>query len=101
MTMVKQRLAQDVILRPVVSEKSYARMGEKTYQFEVADDANKATIKLAIEKIFKVRVQKVTTINVKGKAKRLGVHRGRTAGWKKATVTLHPDDTITIFEGMS
>ncbi len=92
---------QDIILRPVVSEKSYSRMGEKVYQFEVARGANKDAIKAAVEKIFKVRVRKVTTINVHRKAKRLGVHRGFTTAWKKAIVALNPEDSITIFEGMS
>ncbi|MFZ2958955.1 MAG: 50S ribosomal protein L23 [Candidatus Ozemobacteraceae bacterium] len=92
---------QDVILRPIVSEKSYDRMGEKIYQFRVATNANKHQIKDAVEALFKVQVTKVATINVRAKAKRKGVHRGFTSAWKKAIVTLSPSDSISFFEGIS
>ncbi|NLI79322.1 MAG: 50S ribosomal protein L23 [Candidatus Riflebacteria bacterium] len=92
---------QDVILQPIVSEKSYDRMGEKIYQFKVAKTANKHQIKDAVELLFKVRVTNVRTLNVRPKAKRRGVHRGFTAGWKKAIVTLNQEDSITFFEGIA
>ena len=92
---------QDIVLRPIVSEKSYDRMSEKIYQFEVAKDANKNQIRQAVEVLFKVRVQKVTTINVHPKAKRRGIHSGFTSAWKKAIVTLNPADSITFFEGIA
>lgn len=92
---------QDVIIRPIVSEKSYGRMGEKIYQFRVARDANKDQIKAAIEVLFKVRVEKVNTVNVHPKAKRRGVHRGFTSAWKKAIVRLNPADSIAFFEGIA
>lgn len=92
---------QDIVLRPIVSEKSYGRMGEKIYYFEVASEANKNQIKQAVEILFKVRVNKVATINVRPKAKRRGVHRGFTSGWKKAIITLNPADSISFFEGIA
>lgn len=92
---------QDVVLQPIVSEKSYDRMGEKIYQFKVAKSANKHEIKNAVEALFKVRVIDVRTLNVRPKAKRRGVHRGFTAGWKKAIVTLNPADSIAFFEGIA
>ncbi|MBF0500101.1 MAG: 50S ribosomal protein L23 [Candidatus Riflebacteria bacterium] len=92
---------QDVILRPIVSEKSYDRMGEKIYQFRVATDANKHQIKDAVEALFKVHVIKVATINVRPKPKKRGVHRGFSSAYKKAIVTLNQNDSISFFEGMS
>jgi large subunit ribosomal protein L23 len=90
---------QDIVLRPIVSEKSYDGMKDKIYQFKVARDANKDQVKDAVEKLFKVRVLKVNTINVHGREKRRGVHRGMTAAWKKAVVRIHPEDSIAFFEG--
>ena len=91
----------DIIMKPIVSEKSMAAMQEKTYVFKVAKDANKIEIKNAVEEIFKVSVEKVTTVNVGGKEKRMGVHVGKTADWKKAYVKLTADSkTIEFFDGM-
>jgi len=92
----------DVILRPVVSESSMMMSAEKKYTFEVDPRSNKTEIKLAIEKIFEgVKVEKVNTLNVKGKPKRQGKHEGYRANWKKAVVTLRSDSKeITLFEGM-
>ena len=92
---------QDIILKPIVSEKSYDGMKNKVYQFKVAKDANKDQIKKAIEILFKVRVEKVNTINSLGREKRRGVFRGMTPSTKKAIVTLHKDDSIAFFEGIA
>ena len=74
---------------------------EKKYVFQVATDANKIEIKKAIEEIFGVKVEKVNTIRMDGKEKRMGVHIGRRANWKKAMVKLTADSkTIEFFEGM-
>ncbi len=92
---------QDVILQPIVSEKSYDRMGEKIYQFRVAKSANKHQIKDAVEALFKVRVEQVNTVNVHPKAKRRGATTGFTSSWKKAVVKLNPADSIAFFEGIA
>ena len=96
------RTAYDVIIKPVITEKSMMGVAEKKYVFEVAKDANKIEIKKAVEEIFGVKVAKVNTINVPGKAKRMGAARpGRTKNWKKAIVQLTEDSkTIEMFEGM-
>ena len=92
----------DVILRPVVTEKSMTLMGEKKYTFDVHPDATKAQIKEAVEKMFEgVKVAKVNTMNSDGKLKRRGMKYGRTAETKKAIVTLTEDSKeIEIFEGL-
>ena len=92
----------DVILKPVVTEKSMAGMGDKKYTFLVHKDANKTMIKEAVEKMFDgVKVKSVNTINVLGKNKRRGAVTGRTAATKKAVVTLTEDSKeIEIFEGL-
>ncbi len=91
--------AHDIIKRPIITEQSMDQVADKKYTFEVAKDANKIQIKKAVEEIFKVKVQKVTTINYDGKVKRMGVHIGRRADWKKAVVKLTADSkTIDIFE---
>ena len=94
--------AYDVILRPVITEQSMESVADKKYVFQVAIDANKTEIKAAVEEIFGVKVAKVNTINVNGKAKRLGAGRpGKTKSWKKAYVQLTEDSkTIELFEGM-
>lgn len=92
---------QDIIIQPIVSEKSYERMSEGVYQFRVADDANKHSIKQAIETIFKVTVNKVNTTRVVSKPKRRGVFQGYTSSWKKAVVTLKEGDKIDFFEGIA
>jgi len=90
-----------VILRPVISEKSYNLIEtEGQYTFQVDKRANKNQIKQAIEKAFDVQVSKVNTVNVKSKPKRQGLTRGRTASWKKAVVRLQPGDRIDLFEGV-
>ncbi len=95
------RTPQDVVIQPIVSEKSYDRMGEGIYQFKVAKDANKHEIKHAVEQLFKVTVNKVNTLNVVRKPKRRGVFRGFTSTWKKAIVTLKEGDSISFFEGIA
>ena len=91
----------DIIKRPVITEQSMEKVDKKVYVFEVAKDANKIEICKAIEEIFGVEVAKVNTINVLGKEKRMGVHTGYRADWKKAIVRLKDSSkTIEIFEGM-
>ena len=94
--------ARDVILAPVITEKSVQALGEKKYTFRVADGANKIEIAKAAEEIFGVKVASVNTLNVPAKAKRMGAGRpGTTRAWKKAYVTLTADSkTIEFFEGM-
>ena len=92
----------DVILKPVVTEKSMAAMGEKKYTFLVHTDANKTMIKEAVEKMFEgAKVKTVNTMNLDGKTKRRGMTFGKTAKTKKAVVTLTEDSKdIEIFEGL-
>ena len=91
------RTAYDVIIKPVITEKSMMGVAEK----KVAKDANKIEIKKAVEEIFSVKVDSVNTMNVSGKVKRMGVHVGKTASWKKAVVQLSADSkALEIFEGM-
>jgi large subunit ribosomal protein L23 len=89
---------RDVILSPVVSEKSYALLDANTYTFIVRKDANKTEIKEAIQAIFEVRVTNVNTLHRKGKRKRTRQVVGVRKSTKRALVTLHPDDKIEIFE---
>ncbi len=91
--------ARSVIIRPVISEKSYALLAANKYTFRVHDGAHKTQIRQAVEEIFGVRVLDVRTSNVKAKPKRRGWTTGKTRTWKKAVVELHPDDTIELFEG--
>lgn len=91
---------RDIIIKPVVTEKSMNLQAENKYTFYVDTKANKTEIKNAIEKIFEVDVLKVNTINVKGKMKRVGRFTGRTAAKKKAIVYLKPGQTIKLFESM-
>ena len=79
-------VAEDIILAPVVTEKSTMDMQDGKYTFKVAKKATKVEIKNAVEKLFEVKVLKVNTMIVKGKEKRVGVHQGRTSDWKKAIV---------------
>ena len=95
------KLAQDIILRPIITENSMDGIADKKYTFEVAKDANKVEIKAAVEKLFDVKVAKVNTINVDGKLRRYGRFEGFTASKKKAIVTLTEDSkTIEFFDGM-
>ena len=91
--------ARAVILRPVVSEKSYALLAANKYTFRVADRSNKTQVRQAVEEIFGVRVEGVRTAWVKPKPKRRGLSTGTRRRWKKAVVTLHEEDTIELFEG--
>ena len=91
--------ARTAIIRPVVSEKSYALMAANKYTFRVHPDAHKTEVRQAVEEIFSVRVLDVRTMTVRAKPKRRGYTAGRTRGWKKAIVELHPEDTIELFEG--
>ena len=92
--------ARDVILRPVVSEKSYGLLDDGAYTFIVHPDANKIEIRHAVESIFNVRVRKVTTLNRKGKRKRnrRAFTYGKRADTKRAVVTLAGGDRIDLFE---
>ena len=95
------KTAHDVIILPIITEASMSRLADKKYTFEVASDANKIEIKKAVEEIFKVDVDKVNTISVKSKNKRVGYHLGKTSEWKKAIVTLKPESkTIEFFDSM-
>lgn len=92
----------DIILRPVLSEKTYDGISDKRYAFEVAVSANKTEVKNAIETIFGVKVAKVNTLNQQGKIKRMGRFEGRRPAVKKAYVILTPDSkAIDFFEGMA
>ena len=89
-----------VIIRPVVSEKSYVLAANDKYTFRVHPDAHKTQIRQAVEQLFDVKVRDVRTVSVKSKPKRRGIYAGRTRTWKKAIVQLAPGDTIPIFQGL-
>ena len=93
----------DIIVRPLITEKSMDSVGEKRYSFEVKKDATKAEIAAAVEAMFKkTKVVKVNIINMKKKPKRYGVHYGYTSEWKKAIVTLSADSApIAFFDSMN
>ena len=96
------KTAYDLIIRPVLTEKSYASIADKKYVFEVAVNANKTEIKAAIEEIFGVKVESVNTMRIEGKMTRQGRTQGRTPEIKKAYVTLKKDSkAIEFFEGMA
>jgi large subunit ribosomal protein L23 len=90
---------RQVIIEPVVSEKSYALMAEGKYTFRVDHRAHKTQVRHAVEEIFGVDVVAVRTIKMRSKPKRRGLHMGRTRTWKKAIVQLAPGDRIELFEG--
>ena len=92
----------DIIIRPIITERSMEATADKKYVFEVAPTAGKIEIKNAVEQIFGVKVAKVNTLNMQGKAKRMGYRpAGRRPSWKKAMVTLTADSkSIEFFEGM-
>ncbi|NEU32465.1 50S ribosomal protein L23 [bacterium LRH843] len=93
--------ARDIIKRPVITERSTDLMSDKRYTFEVDVRSNKTQIKDAIEEIFEVKVEKVNTMNYKGKSKRFGRYTGLTPRRKKAIVTLTPDSKeLEFFEGV-
>ena len=92
----------DIIIKPILSEKSYADIANKKYTFKVTKSANKVEIKKAIEDIFGVKVKSVNTANIDGKLKRQGKTQGYTSDYKKAYVTLTEDSkTIEFFDSLS
>ena len=96
------KLAQDIIIKPIITEKSMDLTADKKYVFKVAKDATKPEIAAAVEELFKVDVKSVNTINMKKKPKRMGVNFGYTSEWKKAIVTLKADSKpIEFFEGLN
>ena len=96
------KFAQDIILKPIITEKSTEGISSKRYTFKVATDATKPEIAKAVEELFGVKVASVNTINMKKKPKRLGYHAGYTAEWKKAIVTLTASSKeIEFFNGMN
>ena len=95
------KTAQDIIIAPVITEKSMAGIAAKKYTFKVAKDANKIEIAQAVSELFKVDVAKVNTMSIRGKARRMGRFNGYTASWKKAIVTLKADSKpIEFFDGL-
>ena len=90
--------ARDILIRPIVTEKSTALMEQGKYTFRVPLAATKVQIRQAVEQIFKVKVQAVNTMRYEVKVKRLGRTQGRRSDWKKAVVTLKPGETIELFE---
>ena len=90
--------ARDILIRPIVTEKSTALMEQGKYTFRVPLAATKIQIRQAVEQIFKVKVQAVNTMRYEGKMKRLGRTQGRRSDWKKAIVTRKPGETIELFE---
>ena len=96
------KFAQDIILKPIITEKSMNAGAEKRYVFMVAKTATKPEIAAAVEELFGVKVAKVNTVNMKRKQRRVRYVAGYTAAWKKAYVTLKADSkTIEFFEGMN
>ena len=89
-----------VLLAPVVSEKSYELIEQRKYAFRVHPDAHKTQIRQAVEALFEVKVLEVRTASVKSKPKRRGLTAGRSRSWKKAIVQVRPGDTIPIFQGL-
>ncbi len=93
---------RDILIRPLLSEKSYAEIANKKYVFVVAKDTNKTEIKLAVEKLFGVQVEYVNTVNCRGKLKRMGRNEGYTPSYKKAIVQLKADSkSIEFFDSLS
>ena len=93
--------AQDIVIRPIITEKSMTGVANKKYTFEVCQDANKIEIAKALEELIGVKDQKVNTLNVRGKFRRQGRYEGYTRAWKKAVVTLtEGSKSIEFFESM-
>jgi large subunit ribosomal protein L23 len=90
---------RSVLIRPIISEKSYALLAANKYTFRVDSRAHKTQVRQAVEEVFGVRVLSVRTMSVKSKPKRRGYTAGDTRAWKKAVVQLHPEDHIELFEG--
>lgn len=94
-------IAQDIIIKPIITEKSMSGLAENKYTFKVAKNANKIEIAKAVEELFGVEVKSVNTMNCRGRSKRVGMSRGTTPAWKKAIVTLtEGSKTIEFFDGM-
>ena len=94
-------MSYEIIKKPIITENSMDQMADKKYTFEVAKDANKIEIKKAVEEIFGVKVEKVTTMRVLGKVKRMGANSGKRPDWKKAIVKLTENSkTIEFFDGL-
>jgi large subunit ribosomal protein L23 len=91
--------ARQVLIAPVVSEKSYALIEQNKYSFRIHEKAHKTQVRQAVEELFDVKVDGVNIVKVQSKPKRRGLSRGRRPGWKKAIVQLAPGDKIEIFEG--
>ena len=89
----------EVLLAPVVSEKSYSLISDRKYTFRVHGDAHKTQIRQAVEQLFEVHVEAVNVVKVQSKPKRRGQTRGRRPGWKKAIVQVREGESIPIFEG--
>lgn len=95
------KTAQDIIIKPVITEESMMGIASKKYTFKVAAGANKLEIAKAVEELFGVKVAKVNTVSVNGKFRRYGAHEGYTSSWKKAIVTLTEESkTIEFFDGI-
>ncbi|MDR3255184.1 MAG: 50S ribosomal protein L23 [Synergistaceae bacterium] len=92
-------LSHDIIVRPIITEKSSRLMSNNKYTFEVLPKANKIEIRKAVEEVFKVKVSSVNTIKIPSKPKRMGRFLGRSRSWKKAIVTLIPGERIEFFDG--
>lgn len=95
-----EKIASDIILKPIITEDSIDRLPNGKYTFKVAKNATKVEIAKAVEKLFGVEVAKVNTISVKGKEKRMGKYTGFRPDWKKAIVTVKGDKTIEFFDGL-
>jgi large subunit ribosomal protein L23 len=91
--------ASQILIAPVVSEKSYAGLADRTYTFKVHPDAHKTQVRQAVEELFGVKVERVNIVKVQAKPKRRGVFKGTRPGWKKAIVKVHEGHAIQIFEG--
>jgi large subunit ribosomal protein L23 len=89
----------EVLLAPVVSEKSYSLIDDRKYSFKIHPDAHKTQVRQAVEELFDVKVERVNIVQVQSKPKRRGGHKGLRPGWKKAIVQLAEGETIEIFEG--
>ncbi len=94
-------LAQDIVIKPLITERAMEGIADKKYTFQVAKNANKIMIAKAVEELFDVKVEKVNTMSVRGKEKRMGLNKGFRPSWKKAIITLKTDSkTIEFFDGM-
>jgi len=89
----------EILISPVVSEKSWAQIVQNRYAFRVHPDAHKTQVRQAVEQLFDVKVERVNIIKVQPKPKRRGLYKGTKPGWKKAVVQLRQGDSIEIFEG--